>query len=77
MYVCQGVLLIVFFLAWWGSGYTRGVKSPASGISCWAAGCRALADRVCVWHHYFSGVVFIGYAGQFGWAYGVAGTGSA
>ena len=33
-----------------------------------------MADCICIWNSYFSAVVFVGYAGQFGWKYGIAST---
>ena len=33
-----------------------------------------MAYSLCLWLSYFSAVVFVGYAGQFGWKYGIAST---
>lgn len=33
-----------------------------------------MADGICIWNIVFSAVVFVGYAGQFGWKYGIAST---
>ena len=68
-------LLIIFFammigIGWYSrhqartvEGYVLGGRSVGPWISAFAYGTS-----------YFSAVVFVGYAGQFGWKYGIAAT---
>lgn len=68
-------LLIVFFAIMIGIGvYTR---KHASNVDGFVLGSRSAGPWITAFAYgtsYFSAVVFVGYAGQFGWKYGIAST---
>ena len=69
------VLLIVFF----GSMVAVGVYSRrhATNVASFVLGARSVGPWLTAFAYgtsYFSAVVFVGYAGQFGWKYGLAST---
>ena len=69
------VLLIVFFAVMVGVGvYSR---KHATSVSGFVLGGRSVGPWLTAFAYgtsYFSAVVFVGYAGQFGWKYGMAST---
>ena len=73
--VVKAVLLIVFFGVMVGIGlYCRRRTTDVNGF---VLGGRAVGPWLTAFAYgtsYFSAVVFVGYAGQFGWKYGVAAT---
>ncbi len=62
----------------WGNGRCRtAVPPPCDGCKRLCARLafgRPVADGVCLWHFVLSAVIFVGYAGHFGWRFGVAST---
>lgn len=73
--VIKAVLLIAFFGVMVGIGlYCRRRTTDVNGF---VLGGRAVGPWLTAFAYgtsYFSAVVFVGYAGQFGWKYGVAAT---
>ncbi len=73
--IVKAVLLIVFFGVMVGIGlYCRRRTTDVNGF---VLGGRAVGPWLTAFAYgtsYFSAVVFVGYAGQFGWKYGVAAT---
>ena len=73
--VLSSVLLIVFFAVMIFVGfYTRGKARDVEGF---ALGGRAIGPWLTAFAFgtsYFSAVIFVGYAGQFGWLYGLSAT---
>ena len=69
------LLLIVFFSVMIGIGvYTR---KHATDVNGFVLGSRSAGQWITAFAYgtsYFSAVVFVGYAGQFGWKYGIAST---
>ena len=69
------ILLVVFFAVMVGVGvYTRQSTSSVDGF---VLGGRSVGPWLTAFAYgtsYFSAVVFVGYAGQFGWKYGLAST---
>ena len=69
------LLLIVFFSVMIGIGvYTR---KHATDVNGFVLGSRSAGPWITAFAYgtsYFSAVVFVGYAGQFGWKYGIAST---
>lgn len=69
------ILLIVFFAVMVGVGlYSRGHATSVDGF---VLGSRSVGPWLTAFAYgtsYFSAVVFVGYAGQFGWKYGIAST---
>ena len=69
------LLLIVFFAVMIGIGvYTR---KHATDVNGFVLGSRSAGPWITAFAYgtsYFSAVVFVGYAGQFGWKYGIAST---
>ena len=67
------VLLVVFFAVMVGVGiYSR---KHASSVDGFVLGSRSVGPWLTAFAYgtsYFSAVVFVGYAGQFGWKYGIA-----
>lgn len=67
-------LLILYFGVMVGIGlycrkHTSGINGFVLGGAPWP-----LAHCLCLWHILLFRVVFVGYAGQFGWKYGIAAT---
>ncbi|MCR4650886.1 MAG: sodium:solute symporter [Lachnospiraceae bacterium] len=74
IFMCS-ILLVVFFAVMIGVGvYTR---KSATDVSGFVLGGRAVGPWLTAFAFgtsYFSAVIFVGYAGQFGWLYGVSST---
>ncbi len=74
VFMCS-VLLVVFFAVMIGVGfYTR---KHATDVSGFVLGGRSVGPWLTAFAFgtsYFSAVIFVGYAGQFGWLYGVSST---
>lgn len=69
------VVLIIYLIVMLGIGYY--CKNKASNVADFVLGGRNLGAWFTAFAYgtsYFSAVVFIGYAGQFGWSYGVSAT---
>lgn len=73
--VIKIVLLVIFFAMMVGVGiYSRGHATSVDGF---VLGGRSVGPWLTAFAYgtsYFSAVVFVGYAGQFGWKYGIAST---
>ena len=73
--VLSSVLLIIFFAVMIGVGfYTRNMARDVEGF---ALGGRTVGPWLTAFAFgtsYFSAVIFVGYAGQFGWLYGLSAT---
>ncbi len=73
--IAKIVLLIVFFATMIGVGlYSR---KHATNVNDFVLGGRSVGPWLSAFAYgtsYFSAVVFVGYAGQFGWKYGIAST---
>lgn len=68
-------ILIAYFIIMLGIGFY--CKKKTSNVSDFVLGGRSLGPWMTAFAYgtsYFSAVVFIGYAGQFGWEYGIAAT---
>lgn len=66
-------LLVVFFAVMLGVGWYY--RSTANAVSDFVIGGREVGPWLTAFSYgtsYFSAVVFVGYAGQFGWKYGIA-----
>ena len=73
--IAKIILLVAFFSAMIVIGlYCRKHSTDVQGFVLGEPKCRSLADCFAYGTSYFSAVVFVGYAGQFGWKYGVAST---
>lgn len=73
--VVMWCILIAYFIIMLGIGFY--CKRKTSNVSDFVLGGRSLGPWMTAFAYgtsYFSAVVFIGYAGQFGWEYGVAAT---
>ena len=73
--VLKVIMLVVFFAIMLGVGFysrilTKDVNGFVLGVRCVGPWLTAFAYGTS----YFSAVIFIGYAGQFGWKYGIAST---
>ena len=69
------VLLVVFFSVMVGVGYY--CRKNATDVNGFVLGGRSVGPWLTAFAYgtsYFSAVVFVGYAGQFGWRYGIAAT---
>ncbi len=69
------LLLVVFFAVMIGIGFYS--RSKAKNVNDYVLGGRSVGPWISAFAFgtsYFSSVVFIGYAGQFGWKYGLAST---
>ena len=73
--VIKITLLLVFFAVMVGIGlYCRKLATDVNGF---VLGGRSVGPWLTAFAYgtsYFSAVVFVGYAGQFGWKYGIAAT---
>lgn len=73
--ILSSILLVVFFLVMIGVGiYTR---KNATDVNGFVLGGRAVGPWLTAFAFgtsYFSAVIFVGYAGQFGWKFGLAST---
>ena len=73
--VAKILLLVVFFAVMIGIGvYSR---KHATNVDGFVLGSRSAGPWISAFAYgtsYFSAVVFVGYAGQFGWKYGIAST---
>ena len=69
------LLLLIFFSVMVGVGFYS--RSKASNVTDYVLGGREVGPWITAFAYgtsYFSSVVFVGYAGQFGWKYGLAST---
>ena len=69
------VMLVVFFAVMLGVGFYS--RSKATNVNDYVLGGRAVGPWITAFafgRSYFSSVVFVGYAGQFGWKYGISST---
>ena len=69
------ILLVVFFAVMLGVGFIT--KKSAKDVSGFVLGGRNVGPWLTAFAYgtsYFSAVIFVGYAGQFGWKFGVAST---
>ena len=69
------LLLVVFFAAMIGVGFY--CKKQATDVKGFVLGGRSVGPWLTAFAYgtsYFSAVIFVGYAGQFGWKFGVAST---
>ena len=69
------ILLIIFFSMMVGVGYY--CRKNATDVNGFVLGGRSVGPWLTAFAYgtsYFSAVVFVGYAGQFGWRYGIAAT---
>ena len=69
------VLLVLFFAAMIGGGFY--CKKQATDVNGFVLGGRSVGPWLTAFAYgtsYFSAVIFVGYAGQFGWKFGVAST---
>ena len=73
--VIKAIMLLVFFSVMVGIGlYCR---KNATDVNGFVLGGRSVGPWLTAFAYgtsYFSAVVFVGYAGQFGWKYGIAAT---
>ena len=73
--VLKVIMLVVFFAIMLGVGfYSRKHTKDVNGF---VLGGRSVGPWLTAFAYgtsYFSAVIFIGYAGQFGWKYGIAST---
>ena len=68
-------MLIIFFTVMLGVGFT--CRKHATDVDGFVLGGRSVGPWLTAFAYgtsYFSAVVFVGYAGQFGWKYGIAAT---
>ncbi len=73
--VVQIVMLVVFFAVMLGVGFY--CRKNSTDVNGFVLGGRSVGPWLTAFAYgtsYFSAVVFVGYAGQFGWKYGVAAT---
>ncbi|MBQ7792720.1 MAG: sodium:solute symporter [Clostridia bacterium] len=73
--IAKIVMLMVFFAVMLGVGFY--CKKHTSGISGFVLGGRNVGPWLTAFAYgtsYFSAVIFVGYAGQFGWKFGIAST---
>ncbi len=69
------LMLVIFFAVMLGVGFY--CKKHTSGVSGFVLGGRNVGPWLTAFSYgtsYFSAVIFVGYAGQFGWKFGVAST---
>ncbi|MBQ5755207.1 MAG: sodium:solute symporter family protein [Oscillospiraceae bacterium] len=69
------VMLVIFFGTMVGIGFY--CRSQATDVNSFVLGGRSVGPWLTAFAYgtsYFSAVVFVGYAGQFGWKYGIAAT---
>lgn len=69
------ILLVVYFAILLGIGFK--CRAKANSVSGFVLGGRSVGAWLTAFAYgtsYFSAVVFVGYAGQFGWKYGIAAT---
>ena len=69
------LVLVIFFAVMILVGVNA--RKKVNGVNDFVLGGRNVGPWVCAFSYgtsYFSAVVFIGYAGQFGWKYGIAST---
>ena len=69
------IMLVVFFAVMIGVGFYS--RSKATNINDYVLGGRSVGPWITAFAFgtsYFSSVVFVGYAGQFGWKYGISAT---
>src|SRR5699024_9876846 len=73
--VVKLILLVAFFAAMVAVGISA--RKHALSVSGFVLGGRSVGPWLTAFAYgtsYFSAVVFVGYAGQFGWKYGIAST---
>ena len=73
--VIKILLLVVFFAVMLGIGFY--CRKNSTDVNGFVLGGRSVGPWVTAFAYgtsYFSAVVFVGYAGQFGWKYGIAAT---
>ena len=73
--VVKGLVLVLYFALMLGIGLH--VRRKVTSVGDFVLGSRSIGPWLSAFAYgtsYFSGVVFIGYAGQFGWSYGVSAT---
>ncbi|MBQ3562125.1 MAG: sodium:solute symporter, partial [Clostridia bacterium] len=73
--VVQIIMLVVFFAVMLGVGFY--CRKNSTDVNGFVLGGRSVGPWLTAFAYgtsYFSAVVFVGYAGQFGWKYGVAAT---
>ena len=73
--VIKVIMLVVFFGIMIGVGFYA--RKQATDVSGFVLGGRSVGPWLTAFAYgtsYFSAVIFIGYAGQFGWKYGIAST---
>ena len=73
--VVQIIMLVVFFAVMLGVGFY--CRKNSTDVNGFVLGGRNVGPWLTAFAYgtsYFSAVVFVGYAGQFGWKYGVAAT---
>lgn len=71
----KGLMVVVFFAVMLGVGFY--CRRHATDVSGFVLGGRSVGPWLTAFAYgtsYFSAVIFVGYAGQFGWKYGVAST---
>lgn len=71
----KAVMLVIFFAVMIGIGLT--CRKNATDVNGFVLGGRSVGPWLTAFAYgtsYFSAVIFVGYAGQFGWKYGVAST---
>ena len=69
------ILLVVFFTVMLGVGFLA--KKSTKDVSGFVLGGRNVGPWLTAFAYgtsYFSAVIFVGYAGQFGWRFGIAST---
>lgn len=69
------IMLIIFFAVMLGVGFYS--RSKATNVNDYVLGGRSVGPWITAFAFgtsYFSSVVFVGYAGQFGWKYGISST---
>lgn len=73
--VLKVIMLVVFFAVMIGVGFYA--RKQATDVNGFVLGGRAVGPWLTAFAYgtsYFSAVIFVGYAGQFGWKYGIAST---
>ncbi len=73
--IAKVLMLVIFFAVMLGVGFY--CKKHTSGVSGFVLGGRNVGPWLTAFAYgtsYFSAVIFVGYAGQFGWKFGVAST---
>ena len=73
--IAKIVMLVLFFAVMLGVGFY--CKKHTSGVSGFVLGGRNVGPWLTAFAYgtsYFSAVIFVGYAGQFGWKFGIAST---